>query len=184
MEAPRSPPVGRSWRPTSWSPSISRKAASTATRRSVRPACARWCTASRTRFAAPASKRGGYFASKKDARYLRSRAGLDARQPIRRVQLARMVQLRPVPRVWNRRLRRQLGLEREDRTLRRNGQRLCSPAVLCLLHPIRGRRSDGHLRPGPRTKRACSSTGRALARISATFAANKRNYLAAARPVA
>ncbi len=44
--------------------------------------------------------------------------------------------------------RAQLGLERKDRPLRRDGQRLCAPAVLGLLHPIRRRRSDGHLRPG------------------------------------
>ncbi len=127
---------------------------------------------------------GGYFASKKDADTLRSRAGLDARQSVRRIQLAGLVQLRPVPRVRDRRLGRQLGLEREDREVRRDGQCQCAPAVLGLLHPVRRRRPDGHLRPGQERSAPVQVRVGYRLELQPHSAANKRSSRAAARPAA
>ena len=72
-------------------------------------ACARSCTASRTPSARRASSFGGYFATQGDADTFEAELSLPARQPVRRVQLAGVVQLRPLPRVRHRRARAATG---------------------------------------------------------------------------
>ncbi len=62
---------------------------------------------------------GGYFASAKDADTFEAELSLPARQPVRRVQLAGVVQLRPLPPVRDHRLRRQLRLAADARRTRR-----------------------------------------------------------------
>ena len=103
-------------RPTSSSPSTSARPASTATRSRARPASARSSTASRTPSARPASSFGGYFATTKDADTFEAELSLPAGPPVRRVQLAGVVQLRPLPRVRHQGLGRQLGLGPEQPT--------------------------------------------------------------------
>lgn len=55
---------------------------------------------------------GGYFATAKDADTFEAESLLPPREPARRVQLARVVQLRPLPAVRHRRHRRQPRLAR------------------------------------------------------------------------
>ena len=58
---------------------------------------------------------GGYFATQGRRRHVRGRALVPARQPVRRLQLAGLVQLRALARVRDHGLGRQLGVGRGDR---------------------------------------------------------------------
>jgi hypothetical protein len=80
-------------------------------------------------------------------RRVRGGARLPPRDAEGRLQLARVVQPRPLAPLRHRGPGRQLGVGREDRGVLRDAQRLRAPAVLGVLHPVRRRRPDEHLRP-------------------------------------
>ena len=91
--------------------------------------------------------RRAYFATQGRRRDVRGGALVPAREPVRRVQLAGLVQPRPLARVRNRGLGRQLGVGRrapDGVTETTNGLR--APAVLGVLHPVGQRRPDVDLR--------------------------------------
>ena len=128
--------AGASSRPTSSSRSTSARPASTATRTqgetSVRQVVHRLAHTIRAR-----GRRVRRLLRDQDRRRrVRGRALVPARPPVRRVQLAGLVQLRPLARVRDRRLGRQLGVGRATPSaVIETDERLRAPAVLGVLHP-------------------------------------------------
>ena len=81
-------------------------------------------------------------------RCVRGRAVALARSPVRRLQLAGLVQPRSLARVRDHRLGGQLGVGRWRGRRGRDQERLRAPAVLGVLHPGGEGRPHVHLRPG------------------------------------
>ncbi len=91
-----------------------------------------------TRTIADWGREDGYFASDAGLRTLLRRADRPLRQPVRIVQLPRLVQRRPLPPLRHRRPRQQLVLGPRNPLHQKSRKRLQVPPGLRLLHPERG----------------------------------------------